>query len=347
MPEITENPSTATPAPQRAILDQAVKNSPAPAKAVEVPGDAEKLTEWATLKRQLREANTKLTEVTSKATEAEKRAAELESLRGVADKAGTVERLTKEGKHLEAAKAAGLELEQAFAQWVEESEGKPGKAEVPQDVLDKLARVEAIEKRLQADDEAKAKADQEAKERAGGEQRAGMLKGFADKIAAEGSKWVRCAKDPAEASEHALAVVHEKARTVLAGRAADKGYDLAKLTAEQAAEIAITDTEAAELFDLSLDAVEAEYKGLGEKFYVPEPVRERPATIRPIGDYLKKHQADPNRESSPVVERKAAVTLDGQRGSLRTPKELESRGRLTADEAKAKALRSIRSMTQR
>lgn len=342
MPEIATTPTTTTPAAP--IPGQPSQNSAPPVKTADVAGDQDELGKWAGLRRQLRETTTKLTEANAKAAEHERKVAELEQLRPVADKAGTVEKLVKEGKLVAAMQAAGVELEQAFAQWVEESEGKATPSAPSQELIDLKAKYDAIEARLKGEDDAKAKADEDAKAKANDAGRADVLKGLNDKITADGARWVRCAKEPGEAADSALSVAQEKARAVVQQRAVAKGIDLSKpLTAEQAAAVSVTDAEATELFDLALDAVEAEYKALAEKFHIPEAPRVRPATVPHIGDYLRK-PADPNRDSSPVAERKVAVTLDGQRGSLRTPKEMETRGKLTADEAKAKALRAIRSM---
>lgn len=351
MPEITMTPP-AIPAPG---VSGHVANNPAPApkpnapaapvKSTEVPGDDAKLTEWAGLQRRLRETTAKLTEANSKVSDFEKRLADLETLRPVADKAGAVDKLLKEGKLVDAAKAAGIELEQAFAQWVEESEGKAGTpAAPPKELTDLVDKYNALEARLKAADDAKTKDADDARTKAGEAQRAATLKGLTDKVTAEGSRWVRCAKEPAEASEHALGVATEKAAAIIKERAEAKGYDLANIAPEQAREIALSDDEATELFDLSLDAVEGHYKALADKFHVPEP--KRAATVRPIGDYFRRREADPNRDSSTGGERKVAVTLDGQRGSLRGPKETETRGKLDAGAAKTKALASIRALSR-
>lgn len=342
---MSETTTTTTPVtPAAPIPGQTSPNSAPPVKTAVVAGDQDKLGEWADLRRQLREATSKATAAETKAAEHAAKVAELEQLRGGADKAGAVEKLVKEGKLVAAMQAAGVELEAAFAQWVEESEGKAAPAAPSQELLDLKAKYDAIEARLKGEDDAKKAAEEDAKKRGDESGRAEVLKGLSDKITAEGARWVRCAKEPGEASDSALSVAQEKARDVVAKRAAEKGIDLTKpLTAEQARAVSVTDAEATELFDLALDAVEAEYKALAEKFYIAEAPRVRPATVPHIGDYLRK-PGSPPRDSSTGSERKAAVTLDGQRGSLRTPKEQETRGKLTADEAKAKALRAIRSM---
>jgi hypothetical protein len=346
MPEITTTaPATSAPAVSPAIPSQTTNNG-APVKTAEVNGNQDKLNESAGLRRQLRETTTKLTEATARGAELEKKIADFDQLRPLADKHGEVSRLLKEGKHVEAMKAAGVELEQAFAQWVEENENNPAPAGPSKELVELQAKYDAIAARLKGEDDEKTKATEDAKTKAAEQRRAGVVKEISDKIASDGARWVRCAKDSAEASETALNVVQEKAREIIKERAEAQGFDLSKLTAEQAAAIAISDKEADELFGLALDAVEAEYKALADKFHVPEVKRPASATVRPIGDYFRKDGSS-NRDSSTGSERKVAVTLDGTRGSLRTPKEQETRGKLSAGDAKAKALASIRARSAR
>jgi hypothetical protein len=277
--------------------------------------DAEEVGKWAKLSRAAREAKARNAEL-------EKQVAELSGHKPAAEKAGTVERLIGEGKLIEALEAAGVDIEKAFAQWVEKGEGAPASAGPPKELIELQAKYDAIEKRLKDEDDKTAKDDEAAKAQAIEEGRTSTIKGIADTIATDTARWARCAKDPAEASADAFSIAVEKVKAL--GRA-------------------VTDAEAKELFEKSLDQAEAGYKALAEKFYVPEttPVRSRwrpaAATVAPSGD------AVPARDSSPVAERKVAVTLDGQRGSLKTPS-TESRGKLTEAEAKAKALESIRAM---
>jgi len=286
-----------------------------PVTTADVNVDPEELGKWAKLTRTARELRSTLAEKDTVLKALEQKVADLEQRTPLADRAATVERLAKEGKLVDAMKAAGVELEQAFAQWVEESEGKSTPSAPPAELVDLKAKYDALEARFKAADDEKTKAADDEKVQAAEAGKASVLKGLNEKITAEGARWVRCAKEPETASQDALNVTVEKVKAL---------------------KRAVTDEEAAELFDKALDAVESEYKALGEKFYIPEA--KRPATIRPIGDYL------PKRDSSPVAERKVAVTLDGQRGSLRTST-TETKGKLTAEEAKAKALASIRSMT--
>jgi hypothetical protein len=289
----------------------------APVAIADVNVDAEDIGKWGKLQRQARELKSKLTAADARAAEFEK---ELGALRPAADKGSAVEKLVKEGKLTEAMKVAGLEAEAAFAQWVEDSEGKPAAAGPPKELLDLQARVDALDALKKAEDDAKKAADAEQLTVAQQAQRAEVVKGLTDKITADGARWARCGKEPGEAAEDAIGVAREKAK--LLGRA-------------------VTDAEAEELLDKALDAVEAGYKALAEKFYIPEAPKPRfgarPATVAKGKDDVLA------RESSPVVERKVAVTLDGQRGSLRAPA-TETKGKLSEAEAKAKALASIRAM---
>lgn len=325
MPEITTTPpvipsSAPAPAPAAAKAPAALPGkttgNPAPGTRATVDIDAEDLGKWAGLGRNLREVRGKLTASEAKLVEYEKKISELEGLRPVADKGGNVERLVKEGKHLEAMKAAGADLEAAFAQWVADNDGAAAPTAPPKELIELQARFDALEAKAKAEDEAKGKETEAEKVAAFEAGKQAVVKDLSDKIASDSKRWARCGKEPAEAANDALQVAVEKVKAL--GRN-------------------VTDAEAVELYDKALDQVEAGYKALAEKFYIAEAPRVRPTSIAQVTDYLRA------RESSPVAERKPAVTLDGQRGSLRSPA-TETKGKLTEAEAKAKALASIRSM---
>lgn len=321
MPEIATSASAVpavTPAAPAALPLKPSANSPAPAAAAPgttatIDADADEVGKWAKLARTNREAKATIAQLT-------KERDELAALKPTADKAGAVEKLIKEGKFVEAAQAAGHDVEKLFAQWVESGEAAPAANGPPKELVEAQAKLDAIEKRLKDADDAKAKDDETAKTAAQEAQRAETVAGIATMIATDGARWARCAKDPAEASNDAFHIAVEKVKTL--GRA-------------------VTDAEAKELFEKSLDQAEVGYKALAEKWDVPELPRRpaRAATVAPdIRDYLPA-----SRESSPVAERKPAVTLDGQRGALRSAS-TETKGKLTEAEAKAKALASIRAM---
>lgn len=353
MPELTltapaipaSSTSAATPAaPKPVVSGSSSRNSPAPAApAIDVPIDGAKLGEWAKLNRTIRETSAKLTESATKNADLERRLAELEGFRDPATKATEIGKLVSEGKQLEAMRLAGVKLEDAFAQWVEDNENNPAPSKPPAELLELKAKYDELAARAAREDDAKKKADEDAANQSAQAQHTETTKGLADKIATDAARWPRCGKEPGEAAEDALGIASEKAKAVIAARAGEHGIDLSKaLTADQRKLVELTDAEANELLDLSLDAAEAGYKALAEKYHVAPPARST-ATVRRIEDYFRKDVAS-TRDGSPVAERKVAVTLDGQRGSLRTARGQETKGKLSEADARTRALASARSL---
>jgi hypothetical protein len=306
-------PAAPAPAPKAAPapkVESAPAAPPTSTTTAEVNIDPGELGKWSKVSKAKRAAETEL-------AAAKTRIAELEALKPSADRSSTWDKLKAEGKFLEALKSTGLTKDEQytlFEQWSKAPADDSEPAPVPAEFTDLRARFDALEAAKKADDEARTKRDQEAKSQANERDRAEALNQIQKTIEGDASRWARCAKDPETARLDAAKVAAEKVRAL--GRP-------------------INEAEFDEISRAALDVMEGHYKALADKFYIPEA--KRSATVRPIRDYI--------RDSSPVAERKTAVTLDGNRGSLRTPA-TETKGRLTEAEAKAKAMASIKAMTR-
>lgn len=281
---------------------------PAEGTTVDVDIKPEEVKAFASLSKRLRE------ESAARAAAEEK----LKALEGggdhktQAEKLAQAETMVKEGKHLQAARLLGIDLEEATKAYL--AEDAPGEVKDPRlDALlsereaEKKAQAEAAEKKAKEDEASASAAMAAAKEGA-----LGHVKALAE--ADKGEKWPRIAKD---------AAVHEDVIKVAEAAVRKLGR-------------AVSDEEATSIFTDAMTQVEIELR-------VRELVEdELKAGSQPTSREVKPRRVLETREID-TGERRPTATIDAQRGSTRSaPPEMKHMSAREARDLMKKELRERR-----
>lgn len=286
-----------------------------PADAAKPPGEVD--INEDDLKRWSRLANENRT-LRERVAAAEKDRPDVEGLRARASKLDAFDGHVKAGKHLEAAKAIGLDLEAAFAEWMQTEQQQQTPPEV-RELQAKLAALEA--EREERSKQSKAAEEQEAAAQQRRHQEAARAE-FAKRIEEDAKstapKYPHCAAAPDAAQD--VLVIAQKAASAARTKL---GRNL-------------NDAEVEQLMATSLVTLEAHYKALAERLGKVTPP---PAAGGGNGASSSTRDADP-------VARPTSMTIDSRRGSLTQPQSVTPKYE-TAEAAKKRILEAARARNRR
>lgn len=298
----------AEPAPEVSVQDEQKPTSEQ--KTVEIDDiKPEELKAFAGLSQKLREEKAAKAVLEAKVKELEAAAAGPAEQKTAAEKLVAIQAATKDGKHLAAARVAGIDLEAAVQEYL--AEDKPGEVKDPR--LDALLEERAAEKKKAEDEKAaKEKADQAEAVAAAESAKAAATEYVKAQVEAAKEKWPHLGTPEA----HGMVVRVAEGAAKALGRA-------------------VTDEEAAKIIEDAMGEVELDLR-------VRERIEaERKAAEQPQGREVKPRRGLETREIDSGGSRQPSPTIDAQRSNTRSaPPETRRMSAREAREVMNKELRA-------